>query len=683
MPGFGALESARTGLFVSERALYVAGHNISNLNTAGYVRQQAIITTAQYCTLDDKTQVGMGADLAEVRQIRHLFIDNVYRRETTTLGYWQTKNKTIEDLESIIGEPMGNGLQEVMNSFWDSWQELSKQPDSLTVRALVRQRGESLVRQVNHMGNQMTNLQDDINSEIKVRLNEVNDITSQIYDLNKTIMSIENTGDKPNDYKDQRNLLLDKLSKLIEIDATELYTGEVSVAVNGYLIVAPDTVRKIVATETPESGLFYLPKLENTDISIIPNNGEIRGLLDSRGLVTSNKSDVSNGSPNTKADVIIGLDVSADSNYLSDLKNNISKYVSELEERGIDYNLRLVTYNDSGILSSQNFEKDSDTLINNIPSTSIGGQSGSFSKNFIDEIKNSTDFRDGAGKYLMLFTNETIDGDNDKIITDNNEIVKSIKEINMNVSVITNPKNYYDSDLGEIGWSKITEETGGQLYDIKTEDFEELMKKMADGTNVGVNSNMGMVSNSGNIIPDYKKRLNALINTIVREVNYLHKTGIRLDGEQGSDFFIPIDSSLPMQMGNIKLNDDISNGLISLNNIATSENGDNGDNSVSLQIANLRHKSTLRDTAGMLNLDEYYQSIILNIGNEGVAANNITVNQEKLVSSSDDYRQSILSVSLDEEMSNIMKFKFAYNANSKVMSTMNEMLDTIINRMGK
>ena len=175
--GFASYEIARSGLFVSERNLNVTGHNIANVNTTGYVRQQAILKDAGYQTLlgpNGVQQIGMGSGVQEIRQIRHSFLDNIYRQENTTLGYWETRSKAFQDVQAIMGEPMGNGLQDVLNQFWDSWQELSKEPDSLTVRALVRQRGEALSDHINHLGTQLDKLQNDLNSELQVRIDEVN-----------------------------------------------------------------------------------------------------------------------------------------------------------------------------------------------------------------------------------------------------------------------------------------------------------------------------------------------------------------------------------------------------------------------------------------------------------------------------------------------------------------------------
>jgi flagellar hook-associated protein 1 FlgK len=85
---------------------------------------------------------------------------------------------------------------------------------------------------------------------------------------------------------------------------------------------------------------------------------------------------------------------------------------------------------------------------------------------------------------------------------------------------------------------------------------------------------------------------------------------------------------------------------------------------------------------GILSTDDYYQSIILAMGNSGSDADRVSSNQAKLVQSADAYRTSITGVSMDEEMSNMMKFKFAYDASSRVLNIIDEMLKTVIDRMG-
>ena len=254
---FSGLNTAVSGMYSNQKALEVTGHNISNLSTAGYTRQQAILATAnsQYIV---NNWVEMGAKVQEIRQIRNAFLDSIYRRESNALGYWEARYNSVKDLEAILGEPMLDGFQNTLNEFWNSWQELAKSPESLTVRALVRQRAEALVYHMNHMGYQINKLQEDINTEIIKRIDEVNSITKQIYELNLLIAKAENAGNRANDYSDQRNNLVDQLSRLIQVETREHPNGQMDVLVGATLVSKASQTNIVASQNASLSHLLYL-----------------------------------------------------------------------------------------------------------------------------------------------------------------------------------------------------------------------------------------------------------------------------------------------------------------------------------------------------------------------------------------------------------------------------------------
>jgi len=688
---FASYEIARSGLLVNERSLNVTGHNISNVNTPGYVRQQAIMTTGPYHSVYGKSgiyQLGLGAEIQQIRQIRHSFLDNIYRQENINLGYWETRNKTFQDVQAILGEPLGSGLQNVMNQFWDAWQELSKEPDSLTVRALVRQRGGALVQSINHIGTQLDKLQSDLNSEIRVRIDEVNQITEQIAKLNVTILKSEITGDTANDYRDQRNTLIDRLSKLVNAEVTEMQDGQVSVTLGGYFLVSKGIRTRLSVGESQPGSMYYVPKLEGTDIEVPIHSGIIKGLMESRGEVSGAKGSVENGTPNTKTDIVFAVDVSDSSAAnLAKIQASISKYIQELKDKGIDYNLRLITFDGTGVISNTPYGNDTVSFSNAINLLSATGDTGNDFGSVVAELNDpATTFRQDANKYAIVFTAESMDGDGVNADAAVGGYISTLEALGIKTSMVTGSAYFTDGEAGEAsGWNEITDATGGKLYDIDTplSEFNDLMADINNDICLDVSYSLSTVQQSDNIVPDLKRRLNALVNIMAREVNYLHKSGKTLGNppSDGQDFFTTIDSNYPLEMGNIRLNPIFadSNGL---NNIVASQSGSSGDNTIALKIANLRHAAVTADITGILSMDEYYQSIILNVGNNGSDAARISESQYKLVQSADAYRQSITGVSMDEEMTNMMKYKYAYNASSRVINVVDEMIETIISRMG-
>jgi len=634
---FASYEIARSGLIVNERGLYVTGHNISNTNTAGYVRQQAMIKNGPVQTFVTKgglIQFGLGADIQGIRQIRHTFLDNIFRQENTTLGYWETRQKAFEDVQAIMGEPMGSGLQSVLNKFWDAWQELSKEPDSLTVRALVKQRSEALVQQINYMGAQLDRLQQDLNAELVVRINEINQITSQIAELNLKIAKYEIYGDSANDYRDQRNYLLDRLTKLADVDILEMQDGQVDVTLGGYFLVQKGISFDLYAGEKRPGDNFYVVKLGGTDIEVPVKSGIIKGLLESRGEVSGIIGSYENGTPNTKADVVFYVDTSAMTDP-AEVAARVDAYRQELLKRGINATVTVVD-----VASASDF------------ATHVAGTTG---------------LRNDANKYAVFVTNDTLSA------AELDSLKNELDGIGMKAAVVTDIPGAW-SGLSDSGLVTYT------LADFAGAEYESLVQTMAYDTNNDVSKSFSLVEYTTNIVSNIRQRLNALVNVMLRTINYIHRSGLNMKDppEAGEDFFVAINPDRPLEMGNIRLNPNLSD----LSNIAASRTGHNGDNSIALEIANLRNRALIYDKSGFMSLDDYYQAIILALGNNAADSARISESQSKLVLAADARRTAVTGVSMDEEMTNMMKYKYAYDAASRVLNIIDDMMETIVNRLG-
>lgn len=491
----GSYEIARSGMYVNERSLTVTGHNLANASTPGYVRQQAIIATSRYSMENHKFQVGQGAQIEQTRQIRHTFLDTIYRKESTAYGYWNARSKAFDDMETIMGDPAMtgvdgdtnvSGLQQVMNQFWDSWQELTKDPSSLTVRSLVRQRSVTLVDQVNHIGRQLDELQNNLNNEIKVRTGEVNTITSQIAKLNTEIVNYEVNGDHANDLRDQRNALIDQLSNLANVDVQEMSGGWVYVTLGGNILVNRGISTDIYLDKSTTYAPFYVPKLAGTGQEIAFGGGTIKGLLDSRG---------------------------------------------------------------------ESFYCQGETAVN-----------------------------------------------------------------------AKNPN------------------------DIKSMSVSEL-----------------------------KGLLNTLVRNLAEKINGQHASGLDLNGNAGLPLFEKVNASLEFGAGNIKLNSAIEQDA---NKIVASKTGEKEENTIARYIANFRNEKIFGTTGQEVSTDEYYNKLIMSLGANGQEAASNTKSQLILVQSSDNARNAISGVAMDEEMSSMMKFQFAYGAASRLFNVVDDMIETVISRMG-
>ena len=170
-------------------------------------------------------------------------------------------------------------------------------------------------------------------------------------------------------------------------------------------------------------------------------------------------------------------------------------------------------------------------------------------------------------------------------------------------------------------------------------------------------------------LEDYLTRLDDLADAIIQEVNTAHSAGFGLDDSTGNDFFTGSDAS------DIEVNIDLINdlNLIAASGTLAGVPG-NGDNAV--DIANLQHKAVL--SGNTATFAEFYGSLVSDVGNELLAVNAYHQHQSDMVNQLESYRESISGVSLDEEMVNLVKFQSAYDASAKLITTADELIQTVL-----
>ncbi|KPU26435.1 hypothetical protein TR13x_10170 [Caloranaerobacter sp. TR13] len=664
---FSGLSIAISGLYTNKKSLDVTSHNIANVNNPSYVRQQLIQSTSQYSNLPGGFQIGSGVIIQQIRQIRDEFLDLKYRLQSEKFGYWSAKNMVFEQVQGILNEISNSGLQKVMDQFWNGWEELSKDPDNLTIRGLLKERAVAFVETVNHLSQQIDNLQINLNKEINIKVNEINDIAQRIAKLNENILTYEVKGYKGNDYRDDRNALLDRLSELVNMEYNEEPNGVVNVSIGGKRLVNGRFYSKIEARENGSAfvDIFWKDVSEKVNIE----GGELLGLLHSRGDVQTTILAEGNGTVNKEVDVVIAVDTT--SSNMNDINDMINNYKDDLKNRGLEPKFKLITFGDGSVTDiTGGFVDDFTSSLSQVAEVGNEDLSG-----LISNIESMTDFRQNSHKKLIIITDENIGGTSN-VISDNEitTYVDRLNDLGISTTVISDSTYQYTGDAGEDGWDSITDGTGGRFFsivDITKTDFAENLSQETTNT---ASRHIGKVDSFLEIIPSIKKKLNAFVNTIARNINYIHKKGKTLLGTVGEDFFVAANSSKPIEAGNITLNPNLD----TLNNIAASQSGDRGDGKIAKKIAQLRNEYLFAD----LNSDDYYRDIISSIGVAGNEAATMEESQKILISQIDDKRKSVSAVSLDEEMTDMLKYQHSYVANTRVVNAIDEMIDNIINKMG-
>jgi len=266
---FSGLELSRRALSSQQAALNITGHNISNSNTQGYTRQIANLTATTPATIPiagRNLSLGSGVTLDTITRARDAFVDRQFRGETSKQQYWAAKQDSLTKVEDVINEPSDNSLSNDMNQFWTAWSDLSKGPENAGARSVVRERALTLTDSLHSISTQMSDRQNDLNSQVNVQISQINVYANQIKDLNDQIKRSEVSGDNPNDLRDSRDNLVDELSKIVSVRVTEtrdpsftdrqvnIYKVDIGNEMPAQTLVNDGVVSKLVSATT-QSGL--------------------------------------------------------------------------------------------------------------------------------------------------------------------------------------------------------------------------------------------------------------------------------------------------------------------------------------------------------------------------------------------------------------------------------------------
>ncbi|HWR39254.1 MAG TPA: flagellar hook-associated protein FlgK [Patescibacteria group bacterium] len=264
---FAGYNIAYTGMYVNQSALSVVSSNVSNVNTSGYSRKQITSEELALQLTEAETKnnsAGTGVDVSEVRRARDVLLDSSYRRQNSDYYYWAAREGNLVDAQETLSEftsddgTSDDGVEQTLTDFFDSWEELSKDPTSQSCRQSVIENAESLISTLQDIDNQLKQLQLDSAQSVKDSVDTLNDLASQVVELNQKIQLAEVSGVEASDLRDQRDLLVDQMSALTNVTTSEDSDGNYSVRIGGValvsgLIVNTLTVNGDGTTESPLS----------------------------------------------------------------------------------------------------------------------------------------------------------------------------------------------------------------------------------------------------------------------------------------------------------------------------------------------------------------------------------------------------------------------------------------------
>ena len=281
------LDVAKSALFTAQQALTVTGHNISNVNTPGFSRQEVILTEER--PVDGSPgQVGTGVKIEQIRRAVDVFLNRELTNSQEGLGQFTVTSDELRRLESLFRDTSGQGLAGQLNEFFKALQDTTTTPSQTTPRSVVIAKASTLASTFHQINADLTDTRRAIDVQIGVNISEINGLTRKIADFNTQIKSAEVSGQNANDLRDKRDLAVNELATRIEVSTLDRIDGTVSVfTARGLVLVDQETTRNLVGVEsTDNQGLLDIGyDIGGNQPSIITDliaGGRVRGLIDVR-----------------------------------------------------------------------------------------------------------------------------------------------------------------------------------------------------------------------------------------------------------------------------------------------------------------------------------------------------------------------------------------------------------------
>lgn len=580
-----------SGLHSAQSSLNVTAHNLANAQTTGYTRQQVIVTDSfyqkAYGNHDNALQIGTGTTVSLTRQVRNEFLDGQYRLQLGRQQFYEANSKATMEIEDMLGELHGREFQTSINELWGALNDIATDPSDIVKKDQLVMVASQFVERAQVLQDELSLYQTSLNLEVKNQVEAINNIVSEIRELNRQIQKYEATGESANDYRDKRNACLDELSQYIRFDVDEQIDGTITIysegaflldAVNQYYLSTAyesDTSKLLKPIRATGEDYFLHDSLQcstkkNTDV------GGLRGLLVARG--------------NYAASYIHVPQKPKEEDYAdTDAFNRaMSQYKEDVEE-----------YNDTiGASVVMSVQSQLDTLVHGI----------------VTIVNNS------------LCPNKEVQ-------------IKNADGTTSTISILDEQKALIGDDVNKSVGVELFSRRGTERY-----TKEEVTIVNGDGT---TSKQMVYRYNEEDQTDAYSMYTidQLVVNPIVAKDSstlptmYNETTGAK-EGYATNEWV------------EIAMAFDADIGTLNPNSLTT------------------------------YTAKNFYVGMVTELATQGNIWNGIIENQNTTVTTLDNERQNVMGVSSDEELSNLIKYQQCYNASSRYITTVAEMLEYLIERLG-
>ena len=567
-------------------------------------------------------QIGQGVEVQAIRRDRDIYLDGRISTESSQLSYWNNRENLIHQIENIQNALGENNLRNRLDRFWSGWQELAKNATEPSVRNSLVEDAVSLTQGFNDQFRKLNRLRIEINEKVIAKVNDINDINQSLAEINTRILKSQAAGDNPNDLLDHRDQLIGQLSELIDVQINHRDSDEIMVFSGG----------KVLVQGTEYSPLEYRADEENEGLVQVyfKQSGDVFELRSG-----SLKSDLE------VRDVLLRDQI----RRLDSLATNVMFAVNEIHRQGFDlYGKKTgdffnVIYQGTDPLGG--YDTTGDGVNNQSYWYQLSGNQQLSSHKALGESGVLT-FRDKNGDFINIEYNQ------DEKVQD---ILEKINGSDIGVNAYLNNEGYL-------------------VFKARSDNPQSFAINHLQDSGRFLTGVAGVLNENGVVGAYSIEDVNAIERLKTGAVNaertpYIHPSswisinpqvlqdGNKVAAAAGTQYGTDVNSSVSLGKGN-------------------------GD--IAEAIGKIRFSKVVIDDKQ--TIDDYYLSMISEVAVRGKTASFETSKYKAIVNDLEQVYQSISGVNIDEEMTNMLAMQHGYQAGAKVINAMDQLLDTVINRMG-
>ncbi len=609
---FAGLNTLVRGINANQLSENTVGHNISNANTEGYSRQSvnlAAVDARKEASIYGNVLVGQGVDSTSLTRARDIYADRQYWSENSTSAYYTSRAKEYDKIEAIFNDTTLENIQNSIQDFYKAWSSLSANASDSSTRITVVEKGKVFADRIHTAAQKMQEQIDANYKDMELNITRINDYTDQIVQLNRSIMSTEATGGMANDLRDQRDLLVDKLSSFVNLNIYEDSNGMYSVVSNGVSLVNGINKLTLELSDPIANDTYgindYTVLLKESGIAYQPTNGTLKAQMDQ---IEEDKAYI---------------------DYLAKMSAFMLTTFNHQHQQGIGIDSAACT----ATYGTEDFDDTSPTY----------GEITDFGSKVVT----------AAGTDLTGTSGVNFYGAADVIYTWD-EATQTVTATKYSAGWHMVVSTYEKEEAGLINYySKATvKENTGSTQTAETLKSIDIIKALELNAQLTAENGQNLVAartwGTTTTSVDPTTHVATDIGTHVAEAN----------GSGDGTNAVDLSTLFNMNQENTQID------------------------FIAKQFTGNQQTGTDRRSMGTISLEAYYNQRMTALGSDAETMDSKVKAQNEVLVQVEEWRESVSGVNWNEELTNMIMFQQGYSACSRCLTTMDEMLDKLINGTG-